>query len=921
MQPERKAPVPSARSLLARRSAARRTVLLATGVTIFLLSLALSAVVALGLRGPIAATRATLSSSSAADSSVTVSATPAKDATAQDVGVRGVIHESFAGVPVLVTHHRVAATGRTPTMVTWTIAPNARTITAAELGSLAAGFSHLEARVDASSAAHSPGAQVSGRGPQTVSEMRVAIAAVDIVLPIPITVLSLAGIIALLLCARLLGATRENESRLVRARGGSIRTLVLADTSEIVLPAVVGAVAGSVIAEVTLAFSLGPPTGLVEAGLAPLAIIVATVIVTAVSGASSARAATGMPRPSSGRAILATSLSLAVLLVAVSSIAAWRFLQYGTPVVGRPQDAAAVLAPALIPCTAALLALLLFYPVTGWLQRRSARGIRFVRVLPARTLHRNPRLFAGPIALLVISIATATTAAGYASTWTGFLADSTRLVTGSDVRASFGGEAEATDATSVLGTPAYARLPGVRAAVPVLREAASLGDENVTAIGFSVDHAAAIVGPSSSVIDVQQLVTALTPRQDPLDGIQLPGGATALTLTVATSSTSGGPGSVLATLWLADPLGDLAPLVLPAQPAGPAAVPEATHTVTLPPAGPWRVVAIDAEVTATHQIRGFDFGVSSLSAATAAGETSISVVSPDSWAAQNAVFNNGTSSAGRGGSIGFARATIRGGTNTSVRVMPPGSPIVPVIVSRSLAVENQMRIGDSIDVEGQWASFGARVAGIVPLVPGVTSQASLMGDLRSIDNGWLRSSEQVPALHELWIAGSPTATVASEAEAVDSGRITASTGSVSRAFVSGAVVGLWIGAAGSAACAIVTLIASLASVVRRRSREVGILRALGVTARDQGRMRRSEILIVLLFGLVVGALAGVAMLAIVVETLARSSTPEAPTVLPLVLRFDPVPLAILVGALDVASAIVVARYVGSIRAAARVAKP
>jgi ABC-type antimicrobial peptide transport system permease subunit len=196
-----------------------------------------------------------------------------------------------------------------------------------------------------------------------------------------------------------------------------------------------------------------------------------------------------------------------------------------------------------------------------------------------------------------------------------------------------------------------------------------------------------------------------------------------------------------------------------------------------------------------------------------------------------------------------------------------------------------------------------------------------MGDLRSIDSGWLRSSEQVPALHELWIAGSPTATVAREAAGVDSARVTAATGSVSRAFVSGAVTGLWIGAAGSAACAIVTLIASLASVVRRRAREVGILRALGVTAREQGRMRRTEILIVLAFGLVVGALTGAAMLALVVVTLARSSTPEAPTVLPLVLRFDPIPLAILVVAVVLASAVVVWRYVGAIRAAADVAKP
>jgi hypothetical protein len=896
-------------------------VLVATAATIFLLSLALSAVVALGVRGPLAATRSTLAASSLADSSVIVSAAPAADPTGQDAGIRRVIRATFAGVPLLVTRHRVAASGRTPTTITWTIAPNPRTITADELGPLATGFAHIEGRVDASSAAHSPGAQVAGHGPQTVSEMRIAIAAVDIVLPIPITVLSLAGIIALLLCARLLATTRENETRLVRARGGSIRTLVLADAAETVLPAIIGAASGAAVAQAALSFSLGSPPSILEAVLAPLAIIIAALIVSAISGAIAARAATGMPRPSSGRAVAATSLSLATLLVAVSAIALWRFLQYGTPVVGRAQDVAAILAPALVPCTAALLALLLFYPVTAWLQRRAARGVRLGRVLPARTLHRNPRLFAGPIALLVISVATATTAAGYAATWNGFLVDSTRLVTGSDVRATFGGDALATDASTVLDTPAYARLHGVSAAVPVLRESASLGDVNVTAIGLSADHASDVVGPGSSVIDLTHLVHALTPKSDPLDGLQLPRGAGALTLTVATTSTSGGPGSVLTTLWLADPLGDLAPIVLAAQKVGGAASPGVTRTVTLPPAGPWRVVAVDAEVTAVHQIRGFGFAVNALSAATAGGNAGVTIANPDEWTAQDAVFNNGKSSAGPAGAIGFDRSTIRGGTNTSVRIMPPGSPTVPVVVSKSLAIANQLRIGDHIDVEGQWASFDARVSGIVPLVPGVTSQASLMGDLRSIDNGWLRSSEQVPALHEIWIAGTPTATIAREAADVDSARVTTATGSVSRTFVSGAVTGLWIGAAGSAACAIVTLVASLASIVRRRGREVGILRALGMTARDQGRMRRSEILVVLVFGLVVGVLTGAAMLGLVVETLARSSTPEAPTVLPLVLRFDPVPLAVLVVALVLVSAVIVTRYVGAIRAAARVAKP
>jgi hypothetical protein len=896
-------------------------VLGATAVTVFLLSATLSSLVALGVRGLLVAERSTLVSSAVVDTSVVVSAPPAKDTAAQDAGVRRVIHDTFRSAPVLVTRHRIAATGRTASTITWTITPDARTIVPAELGDLAYGFSHIEAKVDASGSTHSPSAQLSGHGAQTVAEMRVAIAAVNTVLPIPLTVLSLAGLVALLLCARLLSTTRENETRLLRARGGSVRTVVLADIAEGIPRAVVAAAVGAAVAQVALAYLLGPPTGPVEILLAPIAVIVASILIGAVSAAFAARAANGAPRPSSGRAVAATSLSLAVLLVIVSAIAVWRFLQYGTPVVGRAQDVAAILAPALLLCTAAVLSLVLFFPVTGALQRRAARNPELSRVLPARTLHRNPRLFAGPIALLVISIATATMAAGYASTWNGFLGDSVRLTTGSDVRATFGGPVLATDPSMVLDSRAYSKLDGVTAVTPVLRESATLGDVNVTAIGLAAQRAAPVIDPGSSVIDVASLVRDLTPKRDPLGGVQLPAGTPTITLTVATASTNGGSGSVVTTLWLADALGDLAPVVLPPQASGPKASGLVTQTVTVPPAGPWRIVAVDADITATRQIRGFQYGIGSLVARTASGEVAVPIQNASTWTAQTAAFNEGGGSAGPRDSIGFSRSSLPGGASTTLRLMPAGSTTVPIVVSQALALADQLRIGDHLDVEGEWASFSALVSGIVPLVPGVTTEASLIGDLPSIDNGWLRSSEQVPALHELWIAGAPVSTIARETGDAGSARVTTAAGSVSRSFVSGAVTGLWIGAAGSAAFAIVTLFASLAAIVRRRRTEVGILRALGVSGRDQSRMRRVEIGVVIVFGILVGVVAGTGLLLLTVGTLARSSTPEAPAVLPLLLRFDPVPPAALAAGLIVMCIVIVARYANEIRRTARVAKP
>jgi hypothetical protein len=923
MQSERKVPVPSARSLLGRRSAARRTVLLATGVTIFLLSLALSTLVALGVRGPLVATRTTLAAAAVIDSSVVVSSAPATDTAAQDAGVRSVISSVFAGVPVSVTRSHIAASGRRAETFSWTITPNDRTIRPSDLGALAKAYSTIEGRVDASGVAHSPAAQVSGHGAQTVSDMRIAIAAIGAVLPIPETVLSLAGIIALVLCARLLTATRENESRLVRARGGSVRTLVLADAVEMIAPAAIAAVIGAAAAQIYLYLSLGVPTGALEVAVAPVAILVAAIVISGIVGWLAARAAQGAPRPGSARAEIATTLSLAALLLIVSGIGTWRFLQYGTPAAGQPEDVSALVAPALLLCTAAILSLIVFFPVTGWLQRTAARRVGFVRVFPARTIHRNPRLFAGPIALLVISVATAIMASGYAATWNGFLSDSTRLVTGSDVRATFGGDATATDASSVLDRGRYLKLAGVTDVIPALREPAMIGDENITAMGFSVDHAATIVGPQSSVLDVQALTTELRPPTDPLPGIQLPAGTTALSVNLRAVSAVGGPATVIATFWLADSVGDLAPVSIPSHRVivGAAESGQNPVRIAIPDGGPWRVVAIDGTVSPTHALSKLQFGLGSFAATTASGTRELRVSDPAAWKAKGVVFNNGTSTAGPSGEIGFRRSTVKGGTNTPVRLMPPGSATVPVVVTKALAQANQLRIGDHLDVEGQWASFDGRVSGIVPLVPGVSSQASLVADLPSIDSGFLRSSEQVPALHELWISGSPDTTIAREVTAAGDARVTAASASVSRRFVGGAVTGLWIGSAGSAAFAIVTLIASLASNVRRRTREVGVLRALGLAAAEQSRMRRSEIVVVLVYGLVIGALAGVGMLTLVVGTLARSSTPEAPAVLPLVLRFDFLTPVALVAAIVIASLLAIGRYLTVITSSAKVTKP
>jgi hypothetical protein len=63
------------------------------------------------------------------------------------------------------------------------------------------------------------------------------------------------------------------------------------------------------------------------------------------------------------------------------------------------------------------------------------------------------------------------------------------------------------------------------------------------------------------------------------------------------------------------------------------------------------------------------------------------------------------------------------------------------------------------------------------------------------------------------------------------------------------------------------------------------------------------------------------MLTLVVGTLARSSTPEAPAVLPLVLRFDFLTPVALVAAIVIASLLAIGRYLTVITSSAKVTKP
>jgi hypothetical protein len=903
-------------------------VLAATACTVLTLTVLFSVIAASGARGPIAALRSTVATAPAGSVSEVLSAPPATDVAAQEAAVNKIIVRTFGAAPIVVRTARLEATGGRQAAITWTIAPDAAKLEPANLDDLATGFAKVQQRVESSTASRSPAAQLSGAGAATTESLKQARDAADAIFPIPVGVVGLAGIVALVLCGRLLAATRDNETRLLRARGARVADLVAIDTLEALVVAVPAAIIGGVVSQLALAAWFGPPTSAVELRAPAVAAIVLATVVGWVNAWTAAHAASGAPRPAAGRATSAVSISAAILVVAIAAIAAWRFLTFGSPLPGNAPDVSAEIAPAALLCAVTVIGLLFFGPLIAWLERLGSGSAGLARVLPRRQVHRNPALYSGVVALVILSLATTTLASAYSASWTGYLADATRMTTGSDLRASLSVSDLDSDADSLLQPQRYASISGVDAVAPVLRDADNIDTENITTIGIAASKIVSVAGPDSSVLDASTLATLLKPGSDALPGIRIPDGSTRLEASV-TATAEGTPSDIEgsttgATVWIVDPIGDLAPLALGIAPVQVAGAAPSELSANLPAGGPWTIVAIDSDVVATSQLNHFEFRIGSFRAVKHGGSVALPVPSGRGWRVQSAVFGDGESKSALAGTIGFSRSRLGDAdARISVRLMPTGSATVPIVVSRALANADDLRVGARINITGQWASYSARVVGIVPLVPGVQSGASVIADLPSLENGWLRTSEQLPALREYWVAtSSPLATGARiSASAKPRPSIRSSTVGIERAFIDNAVRGLWTGAIGSAVFALLALAAAVAVLLRRRRGEVWVLRAVGVSPREQARLRRAELVTASLYAGVAGVVAGAIVSVLTVAILARSSTPSAPRDLTVIVRFDLVPVAIAVIALAAAFSVVVWRYGVSVMSAAKAAKP
>ncbi|MEV8225010.1 FtsX-like permease family protein [Streptomyces sp. NPDC079167] len=365
-----------------------------------------------------------------------------------------------------------------------------------------------------------------------VSRSTIMIVAVQLVL--------LAGY-ALLLVARLLSSERGGETELLRARGGSrgriaslaaVEALLLAVPAAVVAPLLAGPLtrllaARSELGRIGLRLDVGADgTVWLVAGAVALACALAVVAPALTSGAGGRRGSRAAALPGPVRA----GADIGLLLIA--GVAYWQLdRQTGASGSGALSgdregelgiDPLLVAAPALALLAGTVLTLRLLPPAARLAERRAAGGRGLSGALAGWQFSRRPLRGAGPVLLLVLSVAMGMLAIGQSTSWDRSQDDQADFRSGASVRV----------VGTLSGDPAkaaaYTGLPGVREAAPAFRTTADLsGGRTAEILALDTAHAdeGMLMREDLSGASSQELFDAIAPPRTARAGVVLPEGS------------------------------------------------------------------------------------------------------------------------------------------------------------------------------------------------------------------------------------------------------------------------------------------------------------------------------------------------------------------------------------------------------------
>ncbi|MEU3435522.1 FtsX-like permease family protein [Streptomyces sp. NPDC006863] len=355
---------------------------------------------------------------------------------------------------------------------------------------------------------------------------------------------------ALLLVARLLNSERDGERELLRARGGSRSRITSFAAIEALLLAVPAAVAAPLLA--------GPLTGLLaeRSALSRIGLDVgaaATGTVWLVSAAVALACALAVVAPSltagaGGRRTRAASLpgpvragaDLGLLLIA--GVAYWQLDRQagGGALTGDRAgdlgiDPLLVTAPALALLAGTVLTLRLLPPAARLVERRAAKGRGLPAALAGWQFSRRPLRGAGPVLLLVLSVAMGMLAIGQSASWNRSQSDQADFGSGASVRL-VGGHGSGPAAAGV-----YGGLDGVRQAAPAHRTTVEAsGGRTAEILALDTAHADEDMLMRSDLAgrSPRQVFDAIAPEPAPRPGLVLPKDATRLTMELRITTVS-----------------------------------------------------------------------------------------------------------------------------------------------------------------------------------------------------------------------------------------------------------------------------------------------------------------------------------------------------------------------------------------------
>ncbi|MFB7188642.1 FtsX-like permease family protein [Streptomyces sp. NPDC056230] len=855
-----------------------------------------------------------------------------------ELGGRGIRTVAFTTYGPLLADPAVLGSGRVSSgTVSWLAAADFRSVTTGRTDTLHDAATAAPKKLRATPG-FSSGATVRTSLPQVLEQIdRALLVSRSTLMIVAVQLVLLAGY-ALLLVARLLSSERDGETRLLRARGGSrgritgfaaIEALLLALPAAVLAPLLAGPLTrllanSGALARIGLRLDAGATaTVWLVSAVAALTCALAVVAPALAAGAGERRSrrAAALPAP------LRAGADIGLLVIA--AVAYWQLDRQttgsgsgalsGDRQGGLGVDPLLVAAPALLLLAGTVLTLRLLPPAARLAERRAAGGRGLVTALAGWQFSRRPLRNAGPVLLLVLSVAMGMLAIGQRASWDRSQSDQADFRAGASVRVVGSVENDPAQAG------AYARLPGVREAAPAFRTTLDLSDERTAEIlALDTAHADERMLMRGDLGDRprERLFDSLAPRGTARAGLPLPRLAgkvrfdVRITAAGAPARTSPSGAAPLLTVLLEDRYG------FPYRvPAGTVPVDGRTHPFTFAVAAGGGLAVTGFELDGnrpTGRSESHRVDIGALRSVSADG-TEQTVPVPDGFGWDATQTATGSGEAGPGDPV-EARVSAKSllafgydtGSNTDWSSSTPSfsvratAPLPPAPALKAVATDAYLRaagakVGQDVDVTLAGETVRVKIVRAVHRLPttgpatGPEASAgsadrqrdggALLLDLRAVGQVLAHRPGAVPTPVEWWLSTAP-GQAGKVAAALRAQPYTDPAQVLVRDEIARELVGDPLGAGPQSALPAVAVVAAALAAVgfavnaagaqRERTSEFAVLRALGTPRRRLTRMIAAEQGVLIVIALLVGAALGAVLNRAVVPLIVLTGQATAP---------------------------------------------